>query len=56
MLQRYNIFIDVLIFTCGIYSVASLEDNGECLYNVEWCDMDQANTITYKLFVTNVHI
>lgn len=37
MLKRYNFFIDVLIFTCGLYSVASLEDNGECLYNVEWC-------------------
>lgn len=58
MLKRYNFFIDVLIFTCGLYSVASLEDNGECLYNVEYGvrDMDQANTITYKLFVTNVHI
>lgn len=37
MLKRYNFFINVLIFTCGLYSVASLEDNGECLYNVEWC-------------------
>lgn len=37
MLKRYNFFIDVLIFTCGLYSVASLEDNGECLYSVEWC-------------------
>lgn len=27
MLKRYNFFIDVLIFTCGLYSVASLEDN-----------------------------
>lgn len=56
MLKRYNFFIDVLIFTCGIYSVASLEDNGECITQNAVRDMDQANTITYKLFVTNVHI
>lgn len=37
MLKCYNFFIDVFIFICGIYFVVFLEDNGECLYNVEWC-------------------
>lgn len=34
MLKCYNFFIDVFIFICGL---VFLEDNGECLYNVEWC-------------------
>lgn len=37
MLKCYNFFIDVFIFICGLYFVVFLEDNGECLYNVEWC-------------------
>lgn len=33
ILKQHNFFINVLIFICGSYSVASLGDNGECLYN-----------------------